>query len=140
MSKKYRQQGYQEDSGDQREKRRSQPKLSREGPRSPRMPGFHQVRRCAMCGVQLPQSFSDIEVSSQCPKCQADLYTCKNCVYFDPASRFECTQPISQRISRKDVKNDCRYFEARTTIEKITTAGSQQPQDARDAFENLFKK
>ncbi len=140
MAQKYRQRGYQDSDGSGKEKRRSQPKPSREGPRSPRMPGFHEVRRCAICGVQLSQSYSDIEVSSQCPKCGADLYTCKNCVYFDPASRFECTQPIPKRIPRKDVRNDCQYFQARITAEKITTSGSQKPQDARDAFQNLFKK
>ena len=140
MSKKYRQQGYQDDSSEQQGKSRPQPRAQREGPRSPQMPGFHLVRRCAMCGAQLPRSFSDIEVSSQCPKCDAALHTCKNCVNLDPASRFECSQPITERISPKDVQNDCRYFEGRTTVEKMTTTGSQKPENARDAFDDLFKK
>lgn len=93
-----------------------------------------------MCGNQLARSFSDIEFSSQCPKCGADLHSCKNCVFFDPAQRFECSQQIPKRIAGKDVGNDCEFFEGRTTAEKITTSGSQKPQDARDAFENLFKK
>jgi predicted RNA-binding Zn-ribbon protein involved in translation (DUF1610 family) len=95
-----------------------------------------------MCGVQLSRSFSEIEVSSQCPQCGADLHSCKNCVFLDPAQRFECSQEIPERIPGKDVKNECQYFEGRTTREKITTSsGSQQkPQDARDAFDNLFKK
>ena len=93
-----------------------------------------------MCGAQLHQSFSDIEVSSRCPKCDAALHTCKNCVYLDPASRFECSQPITERISPKDTQNDCRCFEFRTTVEKMTTSGSHKPQDARDAFDNLFKQ
>ncbi len=138
MSQKYRQHGYQDDSSE-REKRRSQPKRRSEGPRSPQMPAFHGVRRCAMCGAQLPRSFSDIEVSSRCPKCDGALHTCKNCVYLDPASRFECSQPITERISPKDAQNDCQIFEARTTVEKMTTSGSQTPQDARDAFDDLFK-
>ena len=139
MSQKYRQHGYQDSSGE-REKRRTQPKGLREGPKSPQMPGFHEVRRCALCGVSLPRSFSDIEVSSQCPKCKASLHTCKNCVYLDPGVRFECSQPITEPISSKDAGNDCRYFEVRTTVEKMTTTGSEKPQDARDAFDNLFKK
>lgn len=140
MSRKYRQEGYQDSSEGRRQRRRSQPRPSREGPRSPQMPGFHEVRRCAMCGAQLARSFSDIEFSSQCPKCGADLHSCKNCVFFDPAQRFECSQQIPKRIAGKDVRNDCEFFEGRTTAEKITTSGSQKPQDARDAFENLFKK
>ena len=141
MSQKYRQDGYRGTSDRSKENRPSQPKPSREGPRSPRMPGIHEVRRCAMCGVQLGQSFSEIEFSSQCPKCDADLHTCKNCVFFNPAKRFECSEPIPERIAGKAAKNECQYFEGRTTVEKITTSGSQQrPEDARDAFENLFKK
>ena len=140
MSRKYRQEGYQDSSEGRQKGRRSQPRPSREGPRSPRMPGFHEVRRCAMCGVELSHSFSEIEFSSQCPKCGADLHSCKNCVFLDPAQRFECSQDIPERIPGKDVKNECEYFEGRTTREKMTGSGSQKPQDARDAFENLFKK
>ncbi len=139
MSRKYQQQGYQ-DAGEQREKRRSQPKRRGEGPRSPQMPGFHEVRRCAMCGAQLSRSFSDLEVTSRCPKCDAALHTCRSCVFLDPASRFECSQPVAERVSPKDVGNDCEYFEGRTTVEKMTTTGSEKPQDARDAFDDLFKK
>ena len=104
------------------------------------MPGFHQVLRCAMCGATLPASFTEITTASQCAKCGADLHTCKTCVFFDPTSHFECVQPIPQRIARKDVKNRCEHFEARTTIEKETSSTKQQPLDPREAFERLFKK
>lgn len=140
MSQKYRQPGYQDqDRGDQ-QGRRHQKKPMREGPRSPRMPGLQEVTRCAMCGAPLPRSLDEISFSSQCPKCEADLHTCKNCTYFDPGSRFECTQSIPKRIAGKDVKNSCESFHARTVVEKITTSGSQKPSDARNAFEDLFKK
>ena len=104
------------------------------------MPAFHQVFRCALCGASLPPDFTEITASIQCPKCGADLHTCKNCVFLDPASRFECTQSISERIARKDTKNSCRYFQAQTAVEKETTASSQSPLDPRQAFEGLFKK
>ena len=141
MSKKYRQDGYQEDSKPSLESKRRQERPTREGPRSPRMPGFHKVMRCSMCGGQLPPSLREVEPTSSCPKCKAPLHTCKNCVYFDPASRLECTQPIKERIGQKNERNDCQYFEARTAVEKITTSsGERKPQDARQAFEDLFKK
>ena len=140
MSRKYRQPGYQDREEGGGKTSRQQPRTSREGPRAPIMPGFHQVLRCALCGAILPPSFTEITVSSQCPKCRADLHTCKNCIFFDPASRFECTQPVSESVVRKDVKNSCDYFEARTAIEKETTATSQRPLDPRDAFDRLFKK
>lgn len=140
MSRKYRQPGYQDNDRQREERPRYQPKTSREGPRSPVMPGFHQVLRCAMCGATLPPNFTDITVSSQCPKCGAALHTCKNCVFFDPAGRYECTQPIPERIAPKDARNTCEFFEARTAVEKETTSITQPPLDPREAFERLFRK
>lgn len=140
MSRKYRQRGYQEGEFQKEKRPQRQARTFREGPRSPVMPGFHQVLRCALCGATLPAGATEITVSSQCPKCNADLHSCKNCVFFDPTSRYECTQPIPERISRKDVRNSCEYFEARTAVEKETTSAAQRPLDPRQAFERLFKK
>ncbi len=151
MSRKYRQAGYQ-DSGP---KERLQPQrserspLHREGPRSPKMPGLGRVVKCAMCGLKLPPNFEEIAYTSQCPRCSADLHTCRNCVFFNPASRFECEQSIPRRVSPKDKRADCDFFEVRSTVEKITSsitsnagisAGPQNSDDARTAFENLFKR
>jgi hypothetical protein len=61
-------------------------------------------------------------------------------MYFDPSSRFECNQPIAERISRKDVRNDCQSYAIRVTMEKETSTGAARVNDARKAFENLFKK
>jgi hypothetical protein len=61
-------------------------------------------------------------------------------------------QPVPERIPRKDVRNDCTFYEFRTTIEKDTapaaaqaspatlTASPSRPNDARRAFDDLFKK
>jgi len=50
-------------------------------------------------------------------------------------------QPIPERIPRKDARNECSFYEMRVTREKETsTPASLRPNDARQAFENLFKK
>ncbi len=52
-------------------------------------------------------------------------------------------QPVKERIPKKDAKNECPLFEIRVeTREKETStpARSLRPNDARAAFENLFKK
>jgi hypothetical protein len=62
-------------------------------------------------------------------------------MYFDPSSRFECMQPVPERIPRKDVKNECTFYAIRVTMEKeTTTPAAAKPSDARAAFDNLFKK
>lgn len=138
MSRKYRQSGYQDRKQPQR-RSHSTPRF-REGPRSPIMAGFRKVLKCAQCGIVVPAKFTDVSFASQCNRCGADLHACKNCVFFNPGQRFECSQPISERIARKDTANHCQYFEAKTTIEKITSSADRnQPDDARDAFEKLFR-
>jgi len=51
-------------------------------------------------------------------------------------------QPIKERIAKKDARNDCTFYEIRVTREKETStpASLRSPNDARAAFENLFKK
>ena len=49
-----------------------------------------------------------------------DLRTCKNCRNFDTGAQFECTQPIPERITKKDVRNTCDFFVARASIERET--------------------
>ena len=106
--------------------------------------------RCSNCGAVLQQGF---DPKGKCPKCAFDLHCCKQCAYFDTAARFECMKPVPERISPKDVKNNCTFYEFRTTIEKDTAPSApavnpsapaerhtHHPRDARQAFEDLFKK
>lgn len=147
---KYRQPGYQ-DSDRDREPRR--PETARKapperksgpprwdhamGPRPVNLPGTRAVSRCAQCGTVL----QGIPADGQCPKCAFELHSCKQCTYFDPGSRFECMQPVKERIAKKDVRNDCTLFEIRVTREKETsTPAALKPTSARAAFDNLFKK
>ena len=157
MDRKYGQRGYMDDGGGrerEREKPRQQPKgapkgANRDVPRAVKMPGFQEVLRCSLCGVIVPPPV-DIQFETQCPKCKADLRACKNCQHFDTAAQFECTQAIPERITKKDVRNQCEFFLARVSIERETrdsgggpsTNGgiSPKPSDARSAFDNLFKK
>ena len=139
--RKYRQRGYQ-DSGNERHEKLEKPAAAKKentfGPRPINMPGRRTVSRCAECGTLL-QNLA--EPAGQCPKCGFDLHSCKQCEHFDPSSRFECNQPIPDRISPKDKGNDCSFYSMRMMVEKETSSKpAQRPNDARQAFDNLFKK
>lgn len=134
--RKYRQRGYQEHNREREERPKpQQTPRDREGPRSPRMMEFAQKVKCAACSAVVQ---TNIARESTCPKCNADLHTCRQCTYFDPGSRFECRKPLMARIASKGTRNVCDLFTARTVIERET--GSGKPTDARQAFANLFKK
>ena len=149
---KYRQHGYQ-DSDREREPRREETRKKAPperksgpprwdhalGPKPVNLPGTRAVSRCAQCGTVLQGATSSGE--GQCPKCAFELHSCKQCTYFDPGSRFECMQPVKERIAKKDARNECSLYEIRVTREKETsTPATLKPNDARAAFENLFKK
>jgi hypothetical protein len=135
MEKKYKQRGYQDQSD---ERPRSAPP-QRSDVRSPKMPAFREVMRCSLCGTQINVDVGGIAVELQCPKCKSDLHTCKNCISFDPGARFQCRKPITLRIAKKDLRNDCTLFEPRKTIERETTAVAAESRDTRTAFDKLFK-
>ncbi len=153
--RKYRQRGYMDSDQDRGPGRsiedRGKPKgprppLDVTGPRLPRMVQAVVASRCYNCAVTLPSGF---DFRGTCPKCGVALYCCKQCVHFEPSTRFQCRKPIPARIAGKDQANDCTFFEARVTVARDTTAPasatsmSQAPrsaEDARDAFDKLFKK
>lgn len=138
MGQKYRQRGYRDSERQERGKKEPpRPKEETFGPRQIRMPGQRTVSRCAQCGTVLPPA---VDPSGPCPKCGFELHSCKQCAHFDTAARFECTQPIKARIPKKDARNNCEFYELRVTVESETSPDARRPIDARQAFENLFKK
>ena len=136
--RKYRQRGYMDND---REPQREKPKpqtprdRDREGPRSPKMMAFDETVKCAACGAKAPTS---ITLESSCTNCRAELHTCRQCSYFDPGARFQCSKPITVRIVNKNARNTCELFVPRTVVERQTSSGA--PTDARQAFAKLFKK
>lgn len=154
MERKYKQKGYQDRGREEKKKEHRQPeprpRQDQLGPRTPRMVGSVSRARCSNCGAVLQPGF---DPNGQCPKCALELHSCKQCRHFDTGAQFECTQPIPERIPKKDARNECSFFEFRVTIEKDTSPASyaqasapsapvspNNSHDARKAFEDLFKK
>ena len=138
--RKYRQHGYQ-DSGEKPQKSFSPQSPARKdntyGPRPVQMPGTHSVSRCSQCGTLLTALSEPL---GQCPKCGFELHSCKQCNYFDPSRRFECMQPVPERIAKKDARNECTFYSISVRVEKQTSTGpAAKPNSARQAFDNLFK-
>jgi hypothetical protein len=140
---KYRQHGYQDSGREPQKRTESQSGPARKnndntyGPRPLNMPGSRTVSRCAQCGTVL---HANPQPLGPCAKCGFELHSCKQCEHFDPSSRFECNQPIPERISPKDRRNDCSFYSMRVALEKETSSkGTARPNSARAAFDNLFK-
>ena len=145
---KYRHRGYQDD--DYRRERESRPKREKRGPREITTREATVIMRCWECGHQ--QSADEgVNQLSACSHCDADLHCCRNCLQFDPGTRFECRQPIEKAFRDKTVRNNCETFEPRPVLDATgRRAGrgsgngeaSETPRSSntpKDAFDNLFK-
>jgi hypothetical protein len=142
--RKYRQRGYQDEPKSRvprGEKRAPEPRApgrplqDAAGPKTPNLMGSHEVFRCARCGNRLAVP---VEQDARCGRCGVDLHSCINCSSFDTSARWECSQAsLAARVSPKDVRNLCAFFEPRTTVERET--GTAGPPSARQAFDDLFK-
>jgi len=139
--RKYRQSGYMSDDREQRSEKSSRPPVQRDGPRTHKLPSVNKVFRCSLCGAIGPK-LEEISFATQCPKCKSDLHSCKNCVHFDTSVRFECTQPITERMKKKDMANTCTSFQPRETLERETTTSAEKVNvsTGKAAFDRLFKK
>ena len=162
--RKYRQHGYQDgdrgSTASHSERGKPQgprPPLDITGPKLPRLIQNVVASRCYNCAHALPR---DADFKGNCPKCGVALHCCKQCVNFDSSTRFQCLKPIPVRIVVKDQANSCELFSPRVTVardvlpqgpvSKVSHLGGSQPgilpaaprnaNDARAAFDNLFKK
>jgi hypothetical protein len=165
MSRKYRHHGYQDNDWEWDRERKDNGRYNRnEGGgflddqpnRSPRDPRERtgpkpterdqrdEVFRCHLCGQTISDP-SAIGKDDKCSKCEAPLWCCRNCTFFDPQARWECRTEISERVKRKDTVNTCEHFKPRKVLD---TTGRSKADDGifgrggdevgRKAFEALF--
>lgn len=133
--RKYRQQGYRQSAGEPRERRQAPRPPDTGAPRPLGLAPSRAVSRCAKCGTLLTVL---TEPLGDCPKCRLALHSCQQCAHFDPGRRFQCAQPVPERISDKSARNGCASFSLRATVERDASGGATRPDDARRAFDNLF--
>jgi predicted RNA-binding Zn-ribbon protein involved in translation (DUF1610 family) len=133
--RKYRQQGYRNPDSTPQPRRPERP--APDAPRRVEMLAQRTVSRCGACGELLPIATASLE---HCPSCRAAIHACRQCTHFDTSQRFQCTQPIAERVEDKAARNDCGSFTLRVTIERNASPDSTRPADIRRAFDNLFRK
>lgn len=151
--RKYKHKGYQDGGGysysgggqQQRPQgpRPDAPKQRLEGaPRGRTAGGFGpEAFKCNRCG-ELRHSLGELTFDETCLKCAADLHTCGNCRFFDTTTLWECRENIPKRVMGKHARNECTFFTPKI-VKDLAADKSKQPltpDDARKAFDALFKK
>ena len=142
--RKYRHRGYQESSSEERRPRGPRHDALGRSEGAPRGRGIDTdkavVFACKSCGEK-QRDLEDIRLDSTCPRCGADLHSCAQCMSFDTSAKFECIQPIPERIPAKKLRNTCPLYSPAKSFDLTgTRATTATPDDARAAFDRLFKK
>ncbi|MBA2302644.1 MAG: hypothetical protein H0W08_08420 [Acidobacteria bacterium] len=145
--RKYRQRGYQDEPREPRHTPAAPPKKDYTprgqppiAPKTFSMPGFREIVRCKGCGYELTVATA-WSTDGICVRCGVALHSCAQCAHFDSSAPFECQQTIPARISPKDARNECQFFQPRTTVERETksTPSGGGISSAKQAFDDLFK-
>jgi len=133
MSRKYKFKGYMENE-DNEKRKREKGKIQR----GKVITEYRKTMKCGICGEEI--SFVDIiDPNDKCKNCGHYLHSCKNCVFFDPGSPKECMKNVEKRIVDKNGKNECKNFKPRIIVEKKVSRQLNKSEQARKAFDDLFK-
>jgi hypothetical protein len=93
---------------------------------------------CHSCHAEIKLE-GRISRTEECPKCGADIHCCLNCVNYDTTAHNRCRESQAEWVSDRERANFCDYFEPNALAAKGPSK-SAAINDARSAFENLFKK
>lgn len=147
--RKYRHSGYQDGGG--YDKKSPRPPRTPYEPQRQRLEGAPRGRtaggfgpdafKCNKCGELRHQGLTEVTTDTVCLKCSADLHTCGNCRFFDTTATWECKANITVRVASKHARNECSLFAPKIVRDLVADKRKpEKPDDARKAFEALFKK
>lgn len=91
---------------------------------------------CWKCGVALATEPLPLARTAECPVCNADLYVCLLCEFYDLRVARACREPVADEVHNKERANFCDYFQARPDA---WMAPDRRPADAsRQGLDELF--
>ena len=80
---------------------------------------------CWKCGASLEDMPKPLARLAECPACNADLYVCRLCEFFDTRVARQCRETVADEVKEKERANFCDYFQPRPD--------AWQPHDTTDA-------
>jgi len=94
---------------------------------------------CWKCGerIEYPTG-SRVGRRDTCPKCDADLHSCRNCQFYDRSKNNQCSEPQAEWVRDKEAANLCDYFSPNPIL-SAAKRSSSPADDAKKRFDSLFK-
>ncbi len=91
---------------------------------------------CWKCGKNIVDTLQIFRATA-CPDCGTDLHACKNCLFYERGSHYDCKERIEDPVEDKERANFCDWFSARRDF-SASGAQDKKAAAARDMFNSLF--
>lgn len=92
--------------------------------------------KCFVCDVGVELSAGGrVGFRDCCESCGADLHSCRNCRFYDPAAYNECRESSAERVTDSERANRCDWFSA-----SDESGGKGTGSAALSDLDALFKK
>ena len=91
---------------------------------------------CYKCSAPLDLELNArVNRSEECPKCYANIHSCKMCGFYDKNAYNECKENMANRIVDKEMANFCDYYSLAAITNNAKDASSLIEQ-ANSIFKN----
>ena len=74
-----------------------------------------------------------------CPKCDADLHSCRGCQFYDRSKNNQCSEPQADWVRDKEAANYCDYFHPNPILMAKGGRSGSVAEDVKKKFDSLFK-
>ena len=91
---------------------------------------------CWKCGTSLAQVLLPLSRLATCKKCNADLHVCRMCRFYDTTVSNSCSEPVAEKVTDKQHKNFCGYFQPDPGAHRPVDTGKNQ--SAKSKLDALF--
>ena len=94
---------------------------------------------CHHCGTEIKiERF--VGRMDECHKCGSDVHACLNCGNYEPTLSNRCREPNTEWIADREKANFCDFFTPNKAGRAAAAGPGGSTDDARRAFDSLFKK
>ena len=90
---------------------------------------------CYKCSASLMfEANSKVSRNEECPKCYANIHSCKMCAFYDKSAYNDCKETMANRIVDKEMANFCDFY-------KLSGVNNTQNDASKllDVANSLFK-
>lgn len=92
---------------------------------------------CWKCKTDI--KIENVYRDAECPDCHGDLHCCRNCIYYEKGSHFDCHETVDECVNDKEKANFCDSFKVRRNFSDGGTMDyAEKKAAAKKAFDDLF--